>query len=218
MTESRSTCYAIIGTPRSGSSLLAGIVHNLGINMGSKLMAACDHNEKGFYEDLEFINVHRHLYGTIPNLFDDPIAKNIETVKPAYINLVRQRCTQEKWGVKDPRMVMILEEFSSYLVNCDLKVISTQRPINQSAKSMSKVLNVSYKQGSEIIGRYEVARLDCLSWAKKNNIEHIVVPYTDIMENTKESVSQVAKFCGIEDEGTVFMAGCLVDKSLWHNK
>lgn len=218
MQDTKSTCYAIIGTPRSGSSLLAGIVHNLGVNMGKVLMNPCEHNEKGFYEDLEFINIHRHMYGTIPSLFDDPITKNIETVKPAYINLIRKRCIQKKWGVKDPRMVLILEEFNSYLINCNLKIISTQRQINQSAKSMSRVISVSYRKASEIIGRYEIARLDCLDWAKKNNIEHIVVPYSDVIENTKETVSKIAKFCEEDDEATISMAGCLVDKSLWHNK
>ena len=219
MSNYTSTCYAILATPRSGSSLLAGVVHSLGINMGQHLMSPCDHNEKGFFEDLEFLEIHKHMYGTIPYLFDDPVTKNKEVVKPAYVNLVRKRCSQPKWGVKDPRMVFLIEEFKSNLTaSCRLKLISSARPINQSAKSMAKVLGVDYKRAGEIIGRYEIARLDSLKWAKENNIPHMVVNYEEMMTNTSETVNKIAEFCEESDQATIQMAGLLVDKSLWHNK
>lgn len=219
MNEYTSTCYAILATPRSGSSLLAGIVHSLGISMGEHLMAPCDHNEKGFYEDLEFLEVHKTMYGTIPYLFDDPVTKNKDVVKPAYTNLVRKRCTKAKWGVKDPRMVFLIEEFKSNLTSsCRLKLLSTARPINMSAKSMAKVLNVDYRRAGEIIGRYEIARLDALKWAKDNNIPTLLVNYEDVMADPKELVKKIAEFCEETDEPTIHMASLMVDKTLWHNK
>ena len=214
----KSTCYVIIGTPRSGSSVIAGVVHNLGIPMGNQLLPACEHNEKGFFEDAEFIGVHQLMYGTIPDLFEDAKFNNHETLKPAYTNLIRKRCTNKKWGLKDPRMVLVLEYFYSCLENCNLKIISTQRPINQSAKSMMKVVSVNYRQASEIIGRYEVARLDTLLWAKNNHIEHIIVPYEELMTSTKETVNKIASFCEVDDEESLIMANMIVDKRLWHNK
>lgn len=218
MSNNKSTCYAIIGTPRSGSSVLSGVVHNLGIHVGDNLLPACQHNEKGFFEDIEFLNIHQNMYGTIPNLFGDARYKDHNVLKPAYTNLIRKRCTRDKWGVKDPRMVLVLEYFHSCLENCNLKILSTQRPINQSAKSMEKVINTNYRKASEIIGRYEVARLDALLWAKNNNIEHIIVPYEELMTSTKETVNKIASFCEVDDEESLIMANMIVDKGLWHNK
>ena len=191
MSDYNSTCFAILATPRSGSSVLSGIVHSLGVNMGSRLMVAGEHNEKGFYEDMEFLEIHRHMYGTIPYLFDDPIAKNKDLLIPAYINLVRKKCVQKLWGVKDPRMVFLISTLHKYLTStCELKIIS----------------------------RYEEARIESLKWAEELGIPTLSVTYEDLMTNTKDCVGKIAAFCGVEDPTTISMAGLLVDKSLWHNR
>lgn len=214
-----STCFAILATPRSGSSVLSGIVHSLGINMGNSLLQPNTHNEKGFYEDTDFLEIHRHMYGTIPYLFDDSIASSTELVVPAYINLVRKKCTQKLWGVKDPRMVMLLDEFKKYLTpSCSLKLITTQRPIHLSAKSMSKVISVDYDRAYSIIERYELARVESVKKAKKEGMPILEITYEELMTNTKECVKKIADFCGVTDEPTIEMAGLLVDKSLWHNR
>jgi len=214
-----STCFAILATPRSGSSVLSGIVHSLGVNMGSRLMVAGEHNEKGFYEDMEFLEIHRHMYGTIPYLFDDPIAKNKELLIPAYINLVRKKCVQKLWGVKDPRMVFLVSTLHKYLTStCELKIISTSRPLHLSSESMKKVIKVEYDRAYEIISRYEEARKESLKWAEELGIPTLSVTYEDLMTNTKDCVGKIAAFCGVEDPTTISMAGLLVDKSLWHNR
>lgn len=213
------TCYAVIGTPRSGSSALAGVMHSLGINMGPSLMNGMEHNIKGFYEDIEFLGFHQFMYGEIPNLSMNNLDDyTMECTQPKYTNLIRTRCVQEKWGLKDPRLVFVLKNFSEYLMNCKLKIVSTARPINLSAKSMGKLLKVDYRKASEIIGRYEIARLDTLQWASENNIETLVVPYNDLVDKTEEIISSLAKFCDIDDELTIQQAKHMVDPGLRNNK
>lgn len=219
MSEFTSTCYAILATPRSGSSVLAGVVHNLGISMGKELMPPCDHNEKGFYEDMDFIDMHRVMYGTIPYLFDNPEVRSVDQVKPAYTNLIRKRCTQKVWGIKDPRMVFLLQEFMGNLTKtCRVKIISSARPINKSAESMRKVLRLDEKRASEIIGRYEVARLNALKWVNENGIPNITVNYEDLMADPKKVIGQVAEFCEVTDPVKIEAANLTIDKTLWHNK
>jgi hypothetical protein len=213
------TCYAVIGTSRSGSSALAGTMHCLGVNMGDMLMAPVeDINPKGFFEDLEFLAYHKAMYGEIPELLNNLKLEKLNNLDPTYTTLVRKRCSQSKWGVKDPRMVFILKEFKSKLINCKLKVISTRRPINQSAKSMAKSIRTDYKTASEIIGRYEVARLDALQWLEEAGIETIVVDYKDLVEKTAETVKRIAEFCDVTDEGLIEIATKTIDPKLWNQK
>lgn len=212
-------CYAVVGTSRSGTSATSGILHCLGINMGSMLMSPIENiNPKGFFEDLELLAYHKEMYGEIPDIFNNVNQKRINGLMPNYINLIRTKCSQNKWGIKDPRMVFILKDFSSKLINCKLKVISTSRPINQSAKSMTKSIRTDYRNASEIIGRYEVARLDTLQWLKENKIETIIVNYEDLINKTYETVNKIAEFCDITDKALIEMASKTIDEKLWHEK
>jgi len=213
------TCYAVIGTSRSGSSAVSGALHCMGINMGDILLSPlADINPKGFFEDSEFLAHHRELYGEIPFIFNNVNQIKLDSLIPKYTNLIRKKCSQSKWGVKDPRMVFLLKDFSSRLINCKLKVISTSRPINQSAKSMAKAIKTDYRNASEIIGRYEVARLDTLQWLQETGIETIIVEYKELMERPFETVKALAAFCDITDEGTIEIASKTIDARLWHEK
>jgi len=213
------TCYAVIGTSRSGSSAVSGALHCMGINMGDILLSPlADINPKGFFEDSEFLAHHREMYGEIPFIFNNVNQIKLDSLIPKYTNLIRKKCSQSKWGVKDPRMVFLLKDFSSMLINCKLKVISTSRPINQSAKSMAKAIKTDYRNASEIIGRYEVARLDTLQWLQETGIETIIVEYKELMERPFETVKALAAFCDITDEGTIEIASKTIDARLWHEK
>jgi len=213
------TCYAVIGTSRSGSSAVSGALHCMGINMGDILLSPlADINPKGFFEDSEFLAHHREMYGEIPFIFNNVNQIKLDSLIPKYTNLIRKKCSQSKWGVKDPRMVFLLKDFSSRLINCKLKVISTSRPINQSAKSMAKAIKTDYRNASEIIGRYEVARLDTLQWLQETGIETIIVEYKELMERPFETVKALAAFCDITDEGTIEIASKTIDARLWHEK
>ena len=83
---------------------------------------------------------------------------------------------------------------------------------------MGKLLKVDYRKASEIIGRYEIARLDTLQWASENKIETLVVPYNDLVDKTEEIISSLAKFCDIDDELTIQQARHMVDPGLRNNK
>ena len=213
------TCYAVIGTSRSGSSAVSGALHCMGINMGDILLSPLANiNPKGFFEDSEFLAHHKEMYGEIPFIFNNVNQIKLDSLIPKYTNLIRKKCSQSKWGVKDPRMVFLLKDFSSRLINCKLKVISTSRPINQSAKSMAKAIKTDYRNASEIIGRYEVARLDTLQWLQETGVETIVIEYKELMERPSETVKALAAFCDITDEGTVEIASKTIDARLWHEK
>lgn len=198
---------------------MAGALHCMGINMGDMLLPPIANiNPKGFFEDSEFLAYHRELYGEIPVIFNNVNQEKVSNIMPNYINLIRKKCSQTKWGVKDPRMVFLLKDFSSKLINCKLKVISTSRPINQSAKSMAKAIKTDYRNACEIIGRYEVARLDTLQWLQETGVETIVIEYKNLMNQPFETAKALAEFCDITDEGTIEMASKTIDARLWHEK
>ena len=51
----------VLGMHRSGTSLVAQWMQRCGINMGDELMGPKNDNIKGFYEDMDFFNLHKDI-------------------------------------------------------------------------------------------------------------------------------------------------------------
>lgn len=92
--------YLVFGTGRSGTSFVAGILHNhLGINMGSEFPESDGENPDGFWEDLDFYNLNKDFrFHGLP--FDDFI-KSLR-------NLFKQKSVGKLWGIKESRLAYCL--------------------------------------------------------------------------------------------------------------
>ncbi|GAH52067.1 unnamed protein product, partial [marine sediment metagenome] len=55
----------IIGAPRSGTSMVAGLLYKCGLYMGKKLKPGKPANPKGFFENYEFASINRCLFRKI---------------------------------------------------------------------------------------------------------------------------------------------------------
>lgn len=136
----------ILSLPRSGSSLLAGILHRLGINMGSM-----DHlnnrnflNKFGCYEDLDFFLLNFRILAIAGELgrFRIQNEKNIEYLvksQSKYLkNLIKEK-EKPLWGWKDPSTVYTIPYFHNYLTNP--YYICLHRNINDIVDSILRAAN-----------------------------------------------------------------------------
>jgi predicted nucleic acid-binding Zn-ribbon protein len=123
----------VLGMHRSGTSLLAQILHRAGICMGGNLMPADAHNLEGYFEDLDIVAIHdrilaslRREWGSVRStlpLPDDWLAQP-ETIKARdeLTEIVRQRLAQHGtgWGFKDPRTCRLLPLWLGILAECGI--------------------------------------------------------------------------------------------------
>lgn len=123
-----STCVIVVGCYRTGSSAVAGMLHKLGVVMGEKFDPPNPNNPRGFWEDVELKNLHKQmLEGENPDM--------------GYKYHIQQRKEKHKfWGVKDPRLCMLLPVLTSKLddMGIDHKVIECIRSPWDIANSLSK--------------------------------------------------------------------------------
>jgi len=84
----KQTIFCIAGMHRSGSSLFANWLHESGIFIGYELYGAESSNQRGHYEDMEFLNLHKkdlHLKNLdISGLFPGPYPLKIDRNKWYY--------------------------------------------------------------------------------------------------------------------------------------
>ncbi|MFT7619498.1 MAG: GT2 family glycosyltransferase [Planctomycetota bacterium] len=108
------TPIIITGMHRSGTSLLANLLQSAGVDIGDRLMEPTEFNPKGYFEDMDFYNLHvdilhdngRYLvYG----IGEDQNVKISEEFEIRAKELVAQRGDRDLWGWKDPRSSLIPE-------------------------------------------------------------------------------------------------------------
>lgn len=121
------TPLIVAGMHRSGTSLTAGMIDALGVDMGQNLLAADRHNATGYFEDLDFLAFQRSLLqaACVPEepgwpdwgwteserLDTEVIAQGATEAQ----SLIAQRPTDQLWGWKDPRTTLLLEFWAQYL-------------------------------------------------------------------------------------------------------
>lgn len=103
----------VTGYARSGTSLTAGILHHLGVNMGDQKTwrVADEANEKGYFENSEFVMAN-HL------ILNEDKLSNFKKIVDKH--------KSELWGMKDPRFIETWEHWKPFIENpmfivCDRK-------------------------------------------------------------------------------------------------
>jgi hypothetical protein len=108
----------VLGMHRSGTSLLTGLLSQVGVDMGHRLYAPQKGvNEKGFWEHADIVDAHDELLLAFDSQWDDLWAlpehwSSSDKVQPFYSILTsflqRDFAKAAIWGLKDPRMCRLL--------------------------------------------------------------------------------------------------------------
>lgn len=109
----------LTGMHRSGTSLLAGMAIQAGIDMGKRLLPAGNGNPRGHFEDLDFVDFHeaclrrrgarplRPPAGGVPRLGGDEVREARA--------IFARRAGIPIWGWKDPRTILFLPDWAALL-------------------------------------------------------------------------------------------------------
>lgn len=172
--------YIVVGMHRSGTSMLAGLLHQNGILMGTHFRPPLPENPKGFFEEEAFrrendrvllksdytVEKWDRLFRGL-SLTDDDLAR-------ARAVIVRFDRLADPWGWKDPRTCLTLPMWLTALKGLGLegsvRVLVIRRSVRSVAQSLRKRGNVkSLDHGAAICKMYnrELNRALC-GWVKQS--------------------------------------------------
>lgn len=139
----------ILSMPRSGSSLLAGILHHLGVWMGEEkdLKSGKHLNKYGCFENRSFISMNENLLFQCKLLIDQSrrVYDHQEMMKRAvkkyelWIKKIIRDNERSLWGFKNPNIIYSLPYFHHLLRNP--YYIRLNRSVNSIANSFQKTAN-----------------------------------------------------------------------------
>ena len=115
---SSNTAVIVLGMHRSGTSALAGLLHELGIEMGPSLMSGrADENEKGFWEHEKIVSIHDRLLAHFGSGWSDtrPLPQDwysrdfSRQCQDEICDVLKEDFgSQPLWALKDPRMCRLV--------------------------------------------------------------------------------------------------------------
>lgn len=201
-------CYLILGTPRSGTSLLASILQGFGIYMGNRFLPANEMNPKGFFQDIDFEEIFDFILTEYmpSDSFDLPLDRQIKLQQ-----LIRERENLGiDWGFKISKTAHILHHIRDYCQS-PIKLLITQRTTTHSIESINKWLMPNDQSGDEIITRAK----NLIDRVATNSSQPIhTVNYDKLIDNPIDELKQIADYLN-----RPYVTGfeSIVDKSLRHH-
>ena len=123
----------VLGTGRSGTSEVSGILRSLGVDMGSNFdrKQPSDKGEYSPYEDLDFVNLNIKC---APSFFKTYLDELIKSKK-------------EPFGVKDPNIIYKINYYLKYKP----QIIYCARDKNETIQSMVKNYNWTYNTAKKFV-------------------------------------------------------------------
>ncbi len=188
----------VLGMHKSGTSLVAGTLHYLGVNMGKELLGATWSNPKGHFENLKFKSENNRILAAAGGTWDNPPRReNILALKNQFSREIKNLINQESselWGWKDPRTTLILDLYLPYLKNSYF--IICRRNQEDIIKSLQRRNHKTREDAQKLIKIYTEAINKFLSRNKNQRI--INFQYAEIIADPERYLKNLITFLGIE--------------------
>jgi len=116
-----SKVFIVLGMHRSATSLTAGGLAAMGIRMGTYILPPDAGNDKGHFENEEFMYLNELMLKMAGGSWDNPPSEEkILEIGPMFkyeITHLIERSKSDLWGWKDPRTILTIKNYLPYLEN-----------------------------------------------------------------------------------------------------
>lgn len=185
----------ILGMHRSGTSMMAGALHNIGINMGQNFYGKLPSNPLGHFEDMDFLNLNNKILEEIGTDWRNPphvdeITKKGNAFSNEIQEIISKKNKQDVWGWKDPRTCLTLELFIPYVINPYF--IVCYRDAFDVANSLYKREKMDIDYGIKLKDLYD-KRIN-MFFNKYRGLKRYNVKFQDIKNNPSRYIEEIINF------------------------
>lgn len=155
----------ILGMHRSGTSLFSQWLSASGLNLGERLYGASPFNPYGYYEDCDFIDIHKaalRAAGVCESGHEKPLISNgLFNTDPSPIKALVERKQQDVlWGWKEPRTCLFLPAYRQISPGARYVVV-----VRRYESIIASLVNRERLRQSPYLGLFR--RLGAEPWLKK---------------------------------------------------
>jgi hypothetical protein len=202
--ESPRECIVVLGMHRSGTSATAGLLGNIGVEFGNRLMAATQENIKGYWEHEEIVRVHDKLLAGLGLRWDDvrtfpPLwwnSKPAEEARKELFSIIRADFQEAPlWGLKDPRMCRLMDLWHMLFSELDttVKFVCVFRHPTEVAASLGKRNAMSFDKALLMWFQHVTA-----AERATRNHPRVIVSFNSVLNNREEAVNTICRKLQLE--------------------
>lgn len=208
----------ILGSGRSGSSLVANMLIKLGVHMGTDFLGPGPSNPLGHFENLRFLNLNERVLLPIAGggWMKPPNSEGLKKAEKLFSNKIKTLVKREQrepiWGWKDPRTSLLIDLYYPYLV--DPYFIVCERNPDDVARSWSKISSMSFDESKELCLKYDNLAGEFLD--ENPSAKHLHVLFEDVIANPVDFIERVSGFLGLSPSSNQKRSArfCVLPKSI----
>lgn len=190
----------VLGMHRSGTSLIAGILEKLGVNMGERQVGVHWSNPLGHYENIDFVKMDDKILEKAGGTWDNPpdVSKILELSSDKELmqeieNVVKKN-EDVIWGWKVPTTSLTIELYLPFLTNPHF--IICYRDPEAIAKSLKKRDDMDREKALQLTDFYVKSIKDFFE--RHPELKYIEIHYEDVVRNPKEAIWKLIDFLGLK--------------------
>lgn len=200
------SCFIVMGPYRSGTSLVAQMLSELGVDFGPReaFQTAPDrYNPGGYFQRSDVVKANRRLIESAGTSLATPVEPEdlLELGSVSVLKEIDFRWSRAplKWGMKDPRFCATLLAWlrSGILPDQDVKIVRVRRRLESIARSSALHREVGSFCGYDYSSAVKMANLydQYAEWhCTHMGFPVIEVNYDQLMKQPEQAVAQLAAF------------------------
>lgn len=196
----------VLGTARSGTSVTAGVLETLGVDMGSASYPT-ESNPRGAFEDDDFAKLHKAILNSAEEgktYFDPPAPERVLAQRDKFDrriqNLILEKSRGKSlWGWKHPDTIMMAELYLPYLVNPHF-ILVFRNPLGIAHSTVGHTRRFKDKvdlwRALKLVDFYygEILRF----MDRHPDLPKVLLSFEDLVRNPVKEAGMLAEFLGIE--------------------
>jgi len=205
----------IIGMHRSGTSMITGILHKCGLELGGNLLMHGKDNPKGHFESREFIRINQEILARNGGRWNSP-PKNIHFhsgLKNDMRRFVNKFDPQKISGFKDPRVCLTFPLWYRVIHPEPIKAVIVVRPFRAIAQSLRKRNGFNIGKGERLADHYVRSAFRAMN---EYDILYVTAVYHRFFKDWRRELEPILKFTGLKLPVNTNAIDEFVDERLWH--
>lgn len=191
------TTVVVLGMHRSGTSMVAGVCHFLGIMMGEDLVVGNTKEQPGgYYEDRDIMMINERMLSNAGGGWSHPPDSNQlldagEQMAEEIKSLIKDRDSKYPiWGWKDPRTCLTLPAYMPHLAQPVFVVVKRDKESVVDSLDKRERKNMNPEKAAGLYDHYHSALIRHLQGQS-----YIIIYYEDFLRN--QDIRGLAGYIGI---------------------
>lgn len=206
-----------MGSHRSGTSMITGILHKCGLELGKNLLMGARDNPKGHFESRHFIRINQNILIRNGGRWFNPPKKirfypGMKAEMRQFLNTFNP---QKISGMKDPRVCLTFPLWREVIHPEPIKVVMVVRPYSAIAKSLKKRNDFNISKGESLADHYVRSAFAALN---KFNVPYVTAVYHRFFKDWKRELAPILEFTGLKLPANTKAIDNFIDERLWHNQ